>query len=266
MVKLFIPGGSQRSRSCWSAVGVACILGALTASCANGVAIVDEDVLFLPPGARPVEDELESPEGADDLDESAAEGSGLTPVSDETGEGNADEQLPRADQASDDEPADEQPEGEDPEHIPPTDLPISDPEPDPDPDPDGDPGDAQDPIIQPDPVPPITPQNPPSSDPADPPPATDPDPAPIPPIIDDVPLPAAGHCLGGWEGSSCDVCSGQTQSDRLSCRLYIDCYIINDCDPGTCGSIEQACGVNRVGNGLAPKEIADTVYGCMCSP
>ncbi len=263
MVKVFIQGrSSRRSRSCWSAVGVACILGALAASCANGVAIGNEDVLFLPPGARPIE---EGAEGAGDgLDESAddAEGSGLTPVSDETGEGNPDEQLPRADQPSDDEPADDEPEGDGPEQVPPDDLPISQPDPDPDPDP----APGNDPIIQPDPVPPITPQNPPATDPTDPPPATDPDPAPVPPVIDDVPLPAAGHCLGGWEGSSCDTCSGQTQSDRLACRVFIDCYIINDCDPATCGNVEEPCSVNRLGNGLAPKDIADAVYGCMCAP
>ena len=108
--------------------------------------------------------------------------------------------------------------------------------------------------------------DPPSSGPTQPPvtnpvPVPDLDPDPVP-----TPLPAAGHCLAGWEGSSCDTCSGQTQSDRLSCRLYIDCYIVSDCDPASCGSVEQVCGVNRLGNGFAPKDIADSVYGCMCAP
>jgi hypothetical protein len=70
----------------------------------------------------------------------------------------------------------------------------------------------------------------------------------------------------GWEGSTCDVCSGQTQSDRLACRVHIDCYILNDCDPVSCGTLDDACGVNELGNGLAPKDIADEVYGCMCAP
>lgn len=268
MMKLFIPGGSlQRSMSCWRVAGVACVLGALASSCANGVPIGNDDVLFLPPGARPVGDELEGAEGAagdsDELQGDDADGAGLTPVSNGTGDGNPNEELPRADQPNDD--SNEEPEGDDPEQIPDDDLPISDPDPDSDPDP----GIGQDPSSAPDPVPPITPADPPSSDPDDPPPAADPDPASIPPVIDVVPpgaLPAAGHCLAGWEGSSCDTCSGQTQSDRLSCRLYIDCYITNDCDPATCGSVEQVCGVNRLGNGLAPKDIADTVYGCMCAP
>ena len=246
-------------------MGVACVLGALVASCATGVGI-DEDVLVVPrsPGVQS-DGDPDAREGASDgaepstNDGEAAAGAELSPPSGEMSEGGPDEDLARGDQPVGNEPsssppADEEPRGDDSEQVPPEDVPIVDTEPEP----------GLDPITQPDPEGDADP-----SDPADPPGATDPE--LDPPTLDpgEVPapvLPAPAHCLAGWEGSSCDACSGQTQSDRSACRLYIDCYLESDCEPASCGSLDQACSVNRLGNGLAPKDIADAVYSCMCAP
>jgi hypothetical protein len=271
MVKLPLPVASlQRGNSCRS---VACVVAALVASCATGTSIHEDDIIVIPstPGAQS-DDDLAAPEGAANGVEpstngvEAASDAEPLPASGPMSEGGPGEDLPRGDQPGDEEPsssppADEEPRDDDPEQVPPEDIPIVDTEPDPD----------LDPITPTDPLPPLSPDgDPPSGDPSDPPGGAGSDPAPVPPIDPgEVPppvLPTAGHCLAAWEGSRCDVCSSQTQSDLLACRLYIDCYIDNDCDPVSCGSLEQVCGVNRLGNGLAPKGVADAVYGCMCAP
>ena len=69
--------------------------------------------------------------------------------------------------------------------------------------------------------------------------------------------------LAGWEGSECDTCSTQTQSDLTACRDYLDCYIANDCGPATCGYPDDVCGVNTIGGGAA-KDIADQTFYCLC--
>lgn len=267
MKKLLLQGGSLHRNA---GLGLACVLGALTASCATGSPIENEDVVFIP-SARPSSADRGGGDG-DGVEPSASEaGEGLQPASGETTqEGDADD-LPRSDQPGEGDPSsqpdDEEPADGDSEPLPPVDVPIVDTDdPDIDDTDDPTPGPGSNPIIEPDPVPepPEDDDSPPAPDPVVP-PVTNPDLNPVPPLEPDSALPAAGHCLAGWEGSSCDVCSGQTQSDRLACRLYIDCYIASDCDPASCGSVEQVCGVNRLGNGLAPKEIADSVYGCMCA-
>ncbi len=246
-------------------MGVACVLGALVAGCATGVSI-DDNVSLIPPSAL-VErgGDPATAEGVDPSTNDIAADEELTPASGEMSEGTPNENLPRGDQQAGNAPSssppdDDEPEDDDSSQVPPDDEPITDTDPDVD---DPDPG--PDPITPPDPVPGLPPVvNPPASNPPNPPP----DPDPLPPLDpDDIPTPVLpGHCLTAWEGSSCDVCSGQTQSDRLACRVHIDCYILNDCDPLSCGSLDAACGVNRLNNGLAPKEIADEVYGCMCAP
>src|ERR1700722_10088755 len=53
--------------------------------------------------------------------------------------------------------------------------------------------------------------------------------------------------------SSCPNCMTQNASDKPACQLYLQCFIANDCDPGTaCGSNTGICGVNTVGGGEAP--------------
>lgn len=262
----FLLGGwLQRSNSCRRA-GLACVLGVLATSCATGSSIDGDDVLLIPrtAGAEGSSEPAEAEATAEGLEpstsgaEAAAEAE-LTPVSAETGEGGPAGELPRGDQRDNDEqspsrsgdaePAGAEPSGEDA---------APDPEPNVD-----DPDVGLPPVTQPSP-----PADTPSSDPTDAPPATEPEPLPsVDPDPTPTPVPPVeGHCLEAWEGSSCDVCSGQTQSDRLACRVHIECYIANDCDPISCGSLEAACGANRLGNGLAPKEIADAVYDCMCGP
>lgn len=249
-------GGLQRSPVYRGApVRVACVLGALLASCANGASI-DDDVWFIPrtEAAQGSDDPAVPDDLAGDLEPSAesaevAADAELEPGSGEGREEGPSEDLPRADQPADGE--------QDPS------MTGGNPEPDLPPDV-GVPPSAQ-PDLLPDPAPGADP----SSEPTAPGAATEPDADPAPDLApEQTPAPVPGaeaHCLEGWEGSSCDVCSGQTQSDRQACRLHIDCYIANDCDPVSCGSLEAACGVNRVGNGFVPKEIADVVYGCMCA-
>jgi hypothetical protein len=270
MVKLLLGVSSQQRNSRQSGrVGIACVLGALVAGCATGVSI-DDNVSLIPPSAL-IEREPTTPEGGGDGLEPSPNDIAVdeepTPASGEMSEGAPDENLARGDQQAGNEPnpsppEDEEPEDDDSAPVPPDDEPIPDTDPDVD-DPDPTPG----PTTPPDPAPGLPPVvNPPVSNPPNPPGGTDPD--PLPPLDpDDIPTPVLpGHCLAGWEGSSCDVCSGQTQSDRLACRVHIDCYILNDCDPVSCGNLDAACGVNSLNNGLAPKEIADEVYGCMCAP
>jgi hypothetical protein len=263
---------------------VVCVLGALAVSCATGMDIRDDVQLveYEPEGvsspveslentgdrvtsepvtSEPVTSEPVTPEGATggvQPSTSEAEGAGaeLPVASGEVSEADPTSEPERGNQTGDgapssSPPAEAAPAG-DSEPAPPEDVPpvAADPEVD-------DPGVALDPITG-------------SGAPASPPSATDSDLDPVPSLdpeaIPAAALPAEGPCLAGWEGSSCDTCSGETQSDRLACRVYIDCYLVNDCDPVSCGNLEQVCGVNRLGNGLAPKGVADAVYSCRCAP
>ena len=57
----------------------------------------------------------------------------------------------------------------------------------------------------------------------------------------------------------------QNASDMPICEKYIQCYIMNDCDPTTaCGQNSGICGVNTVGGGNAPMSAAVTTYMCAC--
>ncbi len=263
----------QRSNSYRRAcVGIVCALGALLASCATGVGI-DGEVLLVP---YPEEEEVE---GGDDLDGAT---NSLEPAIDDADVVAGAEPSTNAESEDSNASPAEEPDDDDPEQVPAEGIPIDTEQDNDDIDRDND--NDPDPIIPPDPspsVPPVDVQPPSSTPPSTTPPSTTPPitppidttpPAPSLPPTDPLPpveppaLPLEGHCLSAWEGSSCDTCSGQTQSDLLACRVYIDCYIINECDPLTCGSIEQACGVNSLGNGLAPKGVADAVYSCMCTP
>lgn len=47
------------------------------------------------------------------------------------------------------------------------------------------------------------------------------------------------------------------------CRTYLSCYSSNNCGPSTCGGQDQICGVNKIGGGTAPKQIADAAYDCL---
>ena len=279
-------------------VRVGCVLGVLAVSCATGVDVRDHVQLveYGPDGvssrvespentagsvtagsvtADPVTADPVTPEGATDgvqLSTSEAEGAGaeLPLASGEMSEAEPTSEPERGSQSGDGAPSSSPPAAPGPvgdsEPTPPEDVPpvAADPEV-------NDPGVALDPMTQPAPVPGGSPQGSSGSGaPASPPSATDPELDPVPSLdpeaIPAVALPAAGPCLAGWEGSRCDTCSGQTQSDRLACSVYLDCYLVNACDPVNCGSLEQVCGVNRLGNGLAPKDIADAVYSCMCAP
>lgn len=76
---------------------------------------------------------------------------------------------------------------------------------------------------------------------------------------------SAGHCLENWQGSRCDTCSDQEQSDRAACAQVLACYLENDCGPDTCSGDLDVCGVNAIGAGRAPFAIATAVYACRCS-
>jgi hypothetical protein len=272
--------GNSYRRAC---AGIACALAALVASCANGVGI-EGDVLLVP--------YPEEVEDGDDLDgvTNSLEPSDAEVVAGASEDPSTDGEDPNASPGESDD--------EDPEQVPAEGIPIDTEQDSDDDDNDDDDPDATDPdpvdppapspsvppvdipppsTTPPSTTPPSTPPpsiTPPSTPPVDPTPPTPtnppitPVPDPLPPIdpIQPPALPLEGHCLSAWEGSSCDTCSGQTQSDLLACRAYIDCYIVNECDPLTCGNVEQVCGVNSLGNGLAPKGVADAVYGCMCAP
>jgi hypothetical protein len=73
-----------------------------------------------------------------------------------------------------------------------------------------------------------------------------------------------GSCLTGWQGSSCDVCSGETQSDRANCKALLECYEKHSCGPHSCADDGQACGTAAIGAGTAPYPIAAAVYKCRC--
>jgi hypothetical protein len=73
-------------------------------------------------------------------------------------------------------------------------------------------------------------------------------------------------CLTNWRATTCgEWCLRETQSDRQACRKYLDCYLSHACGPfSSCAtSPDAACGVNRIGSGVAPKTIADQVYQCL---
>jgi hypothetical protein len=73
------------------------------------------------------------------------------------------------------------------------------------------------------------------------------------------------NCLIGWESSSCDTCSTQTQGDKAACKLVLQCYEDNNCNPTTCGqSSSTACGQNAIAMGTAAFPIATDVYNCRC--
>lgn len=74
-----------------------------------------------------------------------------------------------------------------------------------------------------------------------------------------------GGCMSDWRSTPCGAtCTSQTQSDRAACSLYLDCFAGNSCGPSTCGGIDDICGVNTIGFGTAPRDIANQVYGCLC--
>lgn len=73
-----------------------------------------------------------------------------------------------------------------------------------------------------------------------------------------------GSCLTGWQGSSCDICSGETQSDRAKCKALLECYEKHSCGPQSCADDGQACGTAAIGAGAAPYPIAAAVYDCRC--
>jgi hypothetical protein len=73
------------------------------------------------------------------------------------------------------------------------------------------------------------------------------------------------QCLINWDKSQkCDKCSKETQADRRRCRDVLECYIVNACNPSTCGGNDGLCGINKFGAGLEPIQIAGSVYTCMC--
>jgi hypothetical protein len=74
----------------------------------------------------------------------------------------------------------------------------------------------------------------------------------------------AGGSGSGGSGWDCiKQCSTQTQSDLKMCQNYLSCYVTNNCNPSTCGGQDQVCGVNTLGGGTAPKQIADSAYSCL---
>jgi hypothetical protein len=72
------------------------------------------------------------------------------------------------------------------------------------------------------------------------------------------------NCLVGWEMSTCDTCSTQTQGDHKACSVVLQCYEDNSCTPTTCGQPDQVCGQNTLGMGTAAFPIATDVYNCRC--
>ncbi len=75
---------------------------------------------------------------------------------------------------------------------------------------------------------------------------------------------SGNSCAAGWEGDTCDSCSGQTQSDKQACAQILDCYVQHECGPSSCANNDDVCGVNKIGKGTAGYPIAKTVYDCMC--
>jgi hypothetical protein len=73
-----------------------------------------------------------------------------------------------------------------------------------------------------------------------------------------------GGTSGGGDALECaSLCSQQTQDDLKMCANYLACYKANACGPTTCGGQDQVCGVNKIGGGTAPKDIADQTYACL---
>jgi hypothetical protein len=77
---------------------------------------------------------------------------------------------------------------------------------------------------------------------------------------------SSSTCLVGWQSSSCDTCSTQTQDDHKACSVVLQCYEDNGCNPTTCGQPDQKCGQNTLAMGTAAFPIATMVYNCRCPP
>jgi hypothetical protein len=77
----------------------------------------------------------------------------------------------------------------------------------------------------------------------------------------------SASCLQAWRDTTCgQSCLAETQWDRMHCTVFLDCYLEHNCGPDTCGTDpDDICGVNRFTYGMAPKTIADQVYGCLAA-
>lgn len=82
---------------------------------------------------------------------------------------------------------------------------------------------------------------------------------------DDGPPVVTAPCPTGWrDQSTCDQCATQVQPDLRACAIILDCYVSKSCGPRSCGSTDQKCGPNVLGEGTAAYAIAQEVYTCMC--
>ncbi|HLK35643.1 MAG TPA: hypothetical protein VKU41_02750, partial [Polyangiaceae bacterium] len=77
--------------------------------------------------------------------------------------------------------------------------------------------------------------------------------------------PPDGPCNLQSLPSSCPDCMTQNASDAPICKMYLQCFATNACDPATaCGSNDGVCGVNKIGGGEAPYQAAVATYKCAC--
>jgi len=68
-------------------------------------------------------------------------------------------------------------------------------------------------------------------------------------------------CLVGWQGSSCDTCTGADAPDAgASCAEVLDCFAANHCGPASC----HYCEAPDAGVSDRAVELERQVFACKC--